>query len=214
MKKYIVGGGAVIVTLWQVDAEDNNVVEVEASPDQNIAAFFCDNSEQVYLVSANVLFDLNTILNYTAPISTIRWRDSTNQLAIAGGDSSSTAFFLLYDYTEQTEQDLSSITNDLVLDLAFSSDGTTLYYIVDPPTNVIYVYNMSTQTASNLTAAGAQVGFSGVSVAGNFVSAWNIGNVFVWNRLTAVFYGQYDSTLTSSGLSPDGSNLVTLTKSS
>ena len=52
--------------------------------------------------------------------------------------------------------------------------------------------------------------FSGVQVEGNFVTSWNGETVFIWNRITGVFYGQYASKLTTSGLSPDGNNLVTL----
>jgi len=101
----------------------------------------------------NVISDLKIILNYTASISSIEWNPNIDdQLAISGGNSTDT-FFLLYDYSEQTELDLSFITNALVIDMAFSPDGSTLYYITDQP--VINIYNTSTQTSSTLTTAGA-----------------------------------------------------------
>ena len=75
---------------------------------------------------------------------------------------------------------------------------------------MVKIYDFVTEETSTLNAPGADNQFSGVSLRGNFVSAWDGLNVFVWNRLTTEFIGKYSSKLTTNGLSTDGNYLTTV----
>ena len=123
--------GSVMIKLWTVPDDNNDVVRAIPSPDLTIFAAFCKDSPKVYILDLNAAGSLKTELNYTGDISSIRWRDTTSQLAITGGDSNTETFFVLYDYLKQTEEDLSDLAQSLVLDVAFSPDGNIIYFIED-----------------------------------------------------------------------------------
>lgn len=55
VRKYITVNGSVQVKLWTVADEKNNVVRTVPSPDQQIAAVFCEDSNKVYILDLNIL---------------------------------------------------------------------------------------------------------------------------------------------------------------
>ena len=56
------------------------------SKDQNMVAVTCENSENVYIVDFGIIGRPKKILNYTGVAISTAFRNTANQLVIAGGD--------------------------------------------------------------------------------------------------------------------------------
>lgn len=75
-------------------------------------------------------------------VRSIRWKSKTSELAISGGNSNQIRYLLLYNYTKNTYKNITNLTSNVVVDLAFSPDDTHMYFIEEPqdgPQNEAFV---------------------------------------------------------------------------
>lgn len=66
------------------------------------------------------------------PINSIRWRPNSSELIISGGVNNTngdTRYFLSYDVVSREETDLIFLSESTVIDMAFSTDGSKMYFI-------------------------------------------------------------------------------------
>lgn len=183
----------------------------------DLYAVFCRNNSNVYTASLDVYSQPPTIYDFSAKgiIISVRWKELSSQLAISGGNTTDSRFFILYDVnTNTTKLDLTNQTSNFVLDTVFNSDGSIMYFIEQSTGQQnIQIYEFASGNLRSITVFGAQQ-LIGMGLQGNFLTVYDSNNVYVWDLVGEVLQGTYSSSLKSSCLAPDGSQLIVLATTS
>ena len=109
--------------------------------------------------------------------------------------------------------DWTQLITSPALNMAFSPDGSILYYIQISVTEnqTIWQYNIETEEKSEFIIFESNDQLISLEVRGDYISALSENNFdHVWSRTDGSFLGKYSSSLTKSGLSLDGEFLVSV----
>lgn len=155
-RTYINYTGAIDVFIWTINDTLNDLKTAIPSPQLTLYAAICQNSPKVYISDLIVLSVAPEILDYSSngTVSSIKWRPGTTQLAISGGNSTEERYFELYDTNTKSVEDLVFLSPTRVLDMAFSADGSLVYFINETQVNeqFIYIYDFGKGTTRMLVA--------------------------------------------------------------
>lgn len=115
----------------------------------------------------------------------------------------------MYDFSSKKVSDLTFLSKGRVVDFTFSATGQEMYFIEESQDNqqTIHAFYFSTKTYRNIAKVNASQLLM-IDLKGNFLMVADENTVFVWNLFSEESCGSYSSSLTSAGLSPDGSNLI------